>query len=58
MDSFNLAMVFGPNILQKRKQLNNKEFALDKNALVDDIEAVIAVTKFLIDNQSFMFHVS
>jgi hypothetical protein len=58
MDSFNLAMIFGPNILQKRKINSNREYSIDKNALVDDIDSVIAMTKYLIENQKYLFYVS
>lgn len=51
-------MIFGPNILQKRKQLSNKEYLIDKYSLIDDIESVISITKYLIENQNYLFYVS
>lgn len=54
MDSFNLAMIFGPNLLQKHRQ-NKDIYSIDKYSLVDDIESVISITKFLIENQSNLF---
>lgn len=62
MDAFNLAMVFGPNLLQASSRgvssgrLN--DFSNDKYNLIDDIDSVISVTKYLIENQNEIFHVS
>lgn len=63
MDSFNLAMVFGPNLLKKHKLsqicLNTKsnDLATDKYNLIDDIDSVISVTKYLIENQNSIFSI-
>ncbi|RNA09462.1 Rho GTPase-activating 6, partial [Brachionus plicatilis] len=63
MDAFNLAMVFGPNLLKKHKlsqiSLNTKpnELQNDKYNIIDDIDSVISVTKFLIENQSLIFNI-
>ena len=63
MDSFNLAMVFGPNLLKKHKiaqgASNGKpnDFSSDKFNLIDDIDSVISVTKYLIEQQNSLFHV-
>lgn len=63
MDAFNLAMVFGPNLLKKHKlsqiSLNTKpnEIQNDKYNIIDDIDSVIAVTKYLIENQNLIFNV-
>lgn len=63
MDSFNLAMVFGPNLLKKHKlssvstNIKSNDFS-DKFNLIDDIDSVISVTKYLIENQDFIFTVS
>lgn len=64
MDAFNLAMVFGPNLLKKYKlsqiSLNTKpnELQNDKYNIIDDIDSVISVTKYLIENQNIIFNVS
>lgn len=69
MDSFNLAMVFGPNLLKKHSgngQLSSRgvsngklaDYTSDKYNLIDDIDSVISVTKYLIENQSHVFYVS
>ncbi len=76
MDSFNLAMVFGPNILRQvnnssisssnvinntsRNMTNSKlnDMGFDKYKLIDDIDSVISVTKYLIENQKKIFHVT
>lgn len=50
MDAFNLAMVFGPNLLNKKSSGSNQGH--DKYNLIDDIDSVISVTKFLIENHS------
>lgn len=68
MDAFNLAMVFGPNLLKKHcgsgmisvrgissGKLNDMS---DKYNLIDDIDGVISVTKYLIEHQTELFHVS
>lgn len=54
MDAFNLAMVFGPNLLKKHKTSGSGEFASnsDKFNLIDDIDSVISITKFLIENHA------
>lgn len=70
MDSFNLAMVFGPNLLKKhtnnatssKSSASNSSASsahhhdvmsgADKFNLIDDIDAVISVTKYLIENNS------
>lgn len=56
MDAFNLAMVFGPNLLKKHKTSSSTpsahELGHDKFNLIDDIDAVISVTKFLIENNT------
>lgn len=64
MDAFNLAMVFGPNILKKHKLGSSSssskvnDFATDKYNLIDDIDSVISVTKYLIENHNALFYVS
>ena len=61
MDAFNLAMVFGPNLLKKHKvsqtQSNNPNHLSDKYSLIDDIDSVISVTKYLIENQNSIFYI-
>jgi hypothetical protein len=60
MDAFNLAMVFGPNILKKHKLGSNSssgDFHSDKYNLIDEIDSVISVTKYLIENQNSLFEV-
>jgi hypothetical protein len=78
MDSFNLAMVFGPNLLKKHNhhaKPSAAQFAAqafgshlskaaggdmashDKYHLIDDIDAVISVTKYLIENQAHIFSI-
>lgn len=58
MDAFNLAMVFGPNLLKKSttgsssSTSSSSSSTQDKFNLIDDIDAVISVTKFLIENQT------
>lgn len=67
MDAFNLAMVFGPNLLKKHcgsgmisvrgissGKLNDMS---DKYNLIDDIDGVISVTKYLIEHQTELFHI-
>ena len=66
MDAFNLAMVFGPNLLNKHSSSQTGSVAhrglssgVDKyNHLIDDIDSVISVTKYLIENQNLIFHVN
>ncbi|CAF0788043.1 unnamed protein product [Brachionus calyciflorus] len=63
MDAFNLAMVFGPNLLKKHKlsqiSLNSKanDMTNDKYNIIDDIDSVISVTKYLIENQDLIFSI-
>ena len=61
MDAFNLAMVFGPNLLKKHKVSNSSsksvEQTFDKYSLIDDIDSVITVTKYLIENHQKIFNV-
>jgi hypothetical protein len=59
MDSFNLAMVFGPNLLKKHKMsaASNSDFSVDKYNLIDDIDAVISITKYLIEHQDAIFYI-
>lgn len=62
MDAFNLAMVFAPNLLKRHKlsqmSSNSKMGDLnDKYSLVDDIDAVITCTKFLIEQQNEIFKI-
>lgn len=59
MDAFNLAMVFGPNLLKKSTtgsssstSSSSSSSTQDKFNLIDDIDAVISVTKFLIENHT------
>ena len=65
MDAFNLAMVFGPNLLKKhsgqqsaRGLSSGKLNDADKYNLIDDIDSVISVTKYLIENHTQLFYVS
>ena len=68
MDAFNLAMVFGPNLLKKHcgsGQISVRGISSgkltdmsDKYNLIDDIDAVISVTRYLIEHQNDLFHVS
>jgi len=62
MDAFNLAMVFGPNLLKKSTtgsssstSSSSSSSTQDKFNLIDDIDAVISVTKFLIENHTGLF---
>ena len=62
MDAFNLAMVFGPNLLKKNKPSHaisklGGDHSSDKYSLIDDIDSVISVTKYLIENHQFIFNV-
>lgn len=65
MDSFNLAMVFGPNLLKKHcgngnvssRVISNSKINDYSSDLIDDIDSVISVTKFLIENQNEIFHI-
>jgi len=66
MDAFNLAMVFGPNLLKKhsgqqglsaRGLSSGKLNDSDKFNLIDDIDSVISVTKYLIENHNQLFYV-
>jgi hypothetical protein len=63
MDAFNLAMVFGPNILKKHKLGSNSsssklnDYATDKYNLIDDIDSVISCTKYLIENTNSLFYI-
>lgn len=68
MDSFNLAMVFGPNLLKKsvgNGQISARglssgklnDYSSDKYNLIDDIDSVISVTKYLIENQNDLFQI-
>ena len=67
MDAFNLAMVFGPNLLKKhssqqslsaRGLSSGKLNDCEKFNLIDDIDSVISVTKYLIENHNQLFYVS
>jgi hypothetical protein len=67
MDAFNLAMVFGPNLLKKHKPSThmptslksmNDQHSAEKYSLIDDIDSVIQVTRYLIENNSSIFSVS
>jgi hypothetical protein len=55
-------MVFGPNLLKKHKPslaangLGNSSLE-DKYNLIDDIDSVISVTKYLIENQNLLFEI-
>jgi hypothetical protein len=69
MDAFNLAMVFGPNLLKKSNkpaQMTSSHGRLsdhfgastDKYNMIDDIDSVISITKYLIENHNIIFNVS
>lgn len=68
MDAFNLAMVFGPNLLKKHNNhhkmscgsafgsIKSKHLSnYDKYNLIDDIDSVISITKYLIEHQNLLF---
>ena len=63
MDAFNLAMVFGPNLLKKHKiphasaTVKMSDYSADKYSLIDDIDSVISITKYLIESQDSIFFI-
>ena len=56
--------MFGPNLLKKHKitQGNSSskhlnDYTADKYSLIDDIDSVISITKYLIENQDAIFYI-
>lgn len=57
MTSFNLATIFGPNLLHKQKN-SDKEFSVQSSARAEESTAVIAVLQRMIANVQTLFMVS
>lgn len=57
MTSWNLATIFGPNLLHKTKN-SDKEFAVESLARAEESVAVISVLQRLIESHDALFTVS
>lgn len=57
MTSWNLATIFGPNLLHKTKT-SDKEFAVESLARAEESVAVIGVLQRLIESHDALFTVS